>query len=337
MQFICIQTKGWFRSHGLGSLILGLFFGLGGAWGSETRAEETSGMPVSGPHRLRVLTTIAPIYSWAARVAGTNAQVENLLPPEVGPHDFQFRPKDLKRLDSAELILLNGLGLEDWLARTLQSSPSRRAIPRVAVSDGWPAEALIQESPTPGSASGQAANSAPQRAATGIASNPHLWLDPVFARHAVTNILKALESADPAHAAAYRSNAAAYQQRLATLDHEFREAMEQWRGRPVVTFHDAFPYFCRRYSLNLVGVVEEIPGNGPTPRHLASLIQLIRERHVQVIFTETQFNPRLARQLASDLSISIAELDVLETGVLSPDAYEDGQRRNLATFRKALR
>ena len=99
----------------------------------------------AGP--LKVLTTIAPIYSWTAAIAGTNALVENLLPSDIGPHDFQFRPRDLKRLESAELILMNGLGLELWLDRTLKASAARSAIPKVAVTRGWPDSSLIHELP----------------------------------------------------------------------------------------------------------------------------------------------------------------------------------------------
>ena len=285
---------------------------------------------------LRVLTTIAPIYSWTAAVAGRHAVVENLLPSDTGPHDFQFRPQDLKRIQSADLILLNGLGLEHWLDRALVQNAGTEATTRVEVSSGWPATNLIFDLP---GVADPSSHPHPPSAASGPVDppNPHLWLDPVFARHAVTNILHALESADPANAAHYRSNTAAYLDRLTRLDGEFQEATAHWRSRPVVTFHDAFPYFCRRYGLDLVGVIEEIPGNGPTPRHLAAVLKLVRERHVGVLFTETQFNPRLARQLASDLGIPVAELDVLETGALTADAYEAGQRRNLATLRKYLR
>jgi zinc/manganese transport system substrate-binding protein len=293
-------------------------------------------VPRDASHPLRVLTTIAPIYSWTAAVAGTNAIVENLLPADIGPHDFQFRPRDLKRIQSADLILINGLGLEQWLDRALQQNKAAPGASVVAVSEGWPATNLIYD--LPGVSDPAVTRPTPSIAAnTARKPNPHVWLDPIFAIHAVTQILHALESADPENSAGYRANAGTYLDRLTRLDAEFRAATAQWKSRPVVTFHDAFPYFCRRYDLDLVGVIEEVPGNGPTPRHLAALLKLVRERHVGVLFTETQFNPRLARQLATDLAIPVAELDVLETGALTADAYEEGQRRNLATLRKYLR
>ena len=328
MQFICNP-----RSR---SLLRGLAGALWLAVSMLVAADPAAGsLPLARP--LRVLTTIAPIYSWTASVAGGLATVENLLPADTGPHDFQFRPRDVKRLESADLILMNGVGLEQWLMRTLNADPARRAIPRVEVSAGWPESGFIRDLPgISAGAPGSPGHGHDQDQDHGEA-NPHLWLDPLFARHAVTNILHALETADPAHRDGYRTNAAAYLERLTQLDEALRTATRDWAGRPVVTFHDAFPYFCRRYSLELVGVVEEIPGNSPSPRHLAALMKVIRDRQVRVIFTETQFNPRLARQLASDLSIPVAELEVLETGPLTPTAYEEGQRRNLETLRRALR
>ncbi len=305
-------------------------------------AAEPAAAPLPRAKPLRVLTTIAPIYSWTASVAGGLATVENLLPADAGPHDFQFRPRDVKRLESADLILMNGVGLEQWLMRTLNADAARRTIPRVEVAAGWPESGFIRDLPgisagSPAARGHEHDHDHDKGAEHAGEANPHLWLDPVFAKHAVTNILQALETADPAHRDGYRTNAAAYLERLTQLDVALRSATRDWAGRPVVTFHDAFPYFCRRYSLDLVGVVEEIPGNSPSPRHLAALMKVIRERKVRVIFTETQFNPRLARQLASDLSIPVAELEVLETGPLSPTAYEEGQRRNLETLRRALR
>ena len=103
-----------------------------------------------------------------------------------------------------------------------------------------------------------------------------------------------------------------------------------------MTFHDAFPYFTRRYELELVGVIEEVPNVDPSPKYLAKLLEVIRRDQVKAIFTEPQFNPRLARRLAADLGIACAELDVLETGRLAPEFYEQGMRRNTDTLVRTL-
>ena len=169
-----------------------------------------------------------------------------------------------------------------------------------------------------------------------LSANPHLWLDPIFARHAVSNILDALVRLDPSHAAAFTARAGAYQLRLAALDDQIRTALAGYHGKPVVTFHDAFPYFCRRYQLDLVGVIESNPGAESSPRYKAELSRVIRARGVRVIFTEPQSNPRPAEQLGRDLGVPVTALEVLETGPAEAAFYEEAMRRNLAVLQATL-
>lgn len=291
--------------------------------------------------RLRVLTSIPPLYCWTANVAGPLATVENLLPADVSPHDYQFRPRDLKRIGAADVIVLNGLGLEDWFARAIRANSKDAKKKVVRIADGLPEAVLVRHLPTIEVGAGKGTTSAHDHAHdqddAGGQANPHLWLDPQIARHGVSNILHALQTADPANAAGYAMNATAYLAKLDVLDAEIRAETTTIRGRPVVTFHDAFPYFCRRYGLDLVGIIEEVPGTDPSPRYLAALLKVVRAKGVKVLFTEPSSNPRLAKRLADDLGIAVAELDVLETGALTPTSYEDGMRRNLAVLRQALR
>jgi ABC-type Zn uptake system ZnuABC Zn-binding protein ZnuA len=121
------------------------------------------------------------------------------------------------------------------------------------------------------------------------------------------------------------------------LHAEFQVQLHRFKGRPVVTFHDAFPYLTRRYGLELVGVIEEVPNVEPSARYLANLLKTIRATKVDLLFTEPQFNPLLAERLAKDLGVRLASLDTLETGEASADFYEAGMRRNLRTLVENLR
>ena len=297
-----------------------LWMGLGSVQAQETR-------------KLQVLTSIPPLYSWAANIAGDRADVQNLLPPNVGPHDYQFRPRDLRKIQNADIIFLNGLGLESWFSRALTANDKGAAKKIVDVAAGLATNQLIFDLPTLKIDTGEAADPHHHEGA----ANPHLWLDPVFAQHAVSNLLTAMQQADPTNAAVYATNAEAYQQRLRALDAELKSTLGQLKRREIVTFHDAFPYFCRRYGLNLVGVIEEVPGSSPSPRYLAELSRAIRENKVNALFVEPQFEIRLARQLAADLGIGVAMLDTLETGRLEPAAYEEGMRANLRELQRTLK
>ena len=291
---------------------------------------------------IRVLTTLPAIHSWAANVAGDTAAVESLLPANVGPHDFQFRPSDLRKLAAADVVLMNGLGVDTWLTRAVTrgaSKPSRRV---VTVTDGLQKQLIHHRTPlaidptTTGSKKPSQDHSHDHDHSDDDA-NPHVWLDPVFAKHCVSNIIQALCQADPAHAEGYTRRGETYLRELDQLDEQIRSSLKGLSNRKVVTFHDAFPYFCRRYDLQLVGVVEEVPSVDPSPKYLAQLSRAIRQQQVRVIFSEPQFHPRLVQRLANDLAIGVAELDVLETGTASRTFYIDGLRRNLRTLESALR
>jgi len=292
----------------------------------------------------RILTTFAPIHSWALNVAGEAATVELLLPGDVGPHDFQLRPQDLRKIRQADLLIANGLGMEGWLEKAIEGNAKESARKVVRTADGLKAE-LIYHLPTLSLDPSAARKGGHEHGhdhdhdheAAGETPNPHVWLDPVYAQHAISNIISALSQMDPGQAGGYKERGLAYIGRLQQLDRDIRNRLTGITNRTIVTYHDAFPYFCRRYDIELAGVVEEVPSVEPSPKYLANLSAVIRARGIRVIFTEPQFNPRLVRQISRDLKIRFAELDVLETGKPGPGFYEEGMRRNLQALDTALR
>jgi len=279
-------------------------------------------------HKLKVLTSFLPIYCFTANVAGELADLQNLLPPGAEPHEFQFTPREMKRVEAADVVVINGLGIEAWLDRVLVSQG--RSLVITEASAGLKSELITQvpyldpENPSaPPPASGP--------------PNPHIWLDPQLAKHAVTNILLALQKADPANAAGYAANAGKYLARLDKLDADLSAGLAPLKGRPIITFHDAYPYFARRYGLTVVAVIEEVPDVQPSPRYLAALKQVIDREHVKVIFSDKQFSPKLADQIGRDYHVAVAPLDTLETGDLKSGAYEAGMRANLHTLEESLK
>jgi ABC-type Zn uptake system ZnuABC Zn-binding protein ZnuA len=297
---------------------------------------------------LRILATLPALHSWAAKVAGPDAVVETLPSASVGPHDFQFRPSDLRRLARANVVVMNGLGVDGWMDKALRNNSTKPGLRVVTVADGLKSQWILEvpelevrsadkEDSRSGRSSGGRPDEHHHHDHADHGPNPHLWLDPVFARHGVSNILQTLVALDPEHADGYRRRAAAYLDELEGLDSEIRSAVARLQDRRIVTFHDAFPYFCRRYGLELVGVVEEVPSVEPSPRYLTALVAAIRKSKVRVVFSEPQFHPRLVRRLAEDIGIKVGELDVLETGTPSPGFYVEGQRRNLKALEAALR
>src|SRR6266536_996571 len=191
--------------------------------------------------KLKVLTSILPVYCLTASVAGDLAQVENLLGAGADAHDYQFTPRERRLLAAADLIVINGLKMEPWLEQALSRSGLVRHVVECAA--GLNLERLrAVPCPAEGRPGEAAARGEHAVSPAGTDPNPHIWLDPLLACHMVTNILLGLIKADPANAERYHSNAFACVARLQNLHGEISRTLAACRGSPIVTYHDAFHY-----------------------------------------------------------------------------------------------
>jgi ABC-type Zn uptake system ZnuABC Zn-binding protein ZnuA len=282
----------------------------------------------------RVLTTFLPLTAHALAIAGEDATVEQLLPGGVGAHDYELKPSDARRVAEADLIIINGLGLEDWLAPLL----AKASRPETTLVDTSAGLALLDhaeemrwtDAEKAAGHLGHACPSCHESHAEG--RNPHIWLDPVIARHQARIIAEALQKADPANATKYALRLEQYDAQLIDLTNRMADGLRTLRGKNLVTFHDAFPYFARRFGLNYVGVLERFPGREPSPSELGALLETIRSRSIEVIFTERGYSPHLLQSVANQTQSRIAQLDTLEVGAPSADAYLRGMESNLTSL-----
>lgn len=276
--------------------------------------------------QLKVLSTFAPIYSFAANVAGSAARVENLLPFGVGPHSYAFKPADAAKVTSADVIFKNGRGLENWLT-PLIASPVQ--VPNLYGASAGEAHAevvdLTADFPALGSTD-----------ADDLSGNPHFWLSPRYAVRMVEKISRVLAQRDPSRAAIFETNAADYTGLLQQLDRDIQTQLRPVQHTPFIAFHDAFTYFNQDYGLNQISVIEAFPGKEPTPQDLARLTALIKTQSVKAIFVEPQFSPKVAASLAADTGAKVAILDPMETGQFSADFYISTMRQNVAALVSAL-
>ena len=273
--------------------------------------------PASG--KILVLTSFLPLQSHAAAIAGDLAEVGQLLTKDAGPHDFQFTPADVQRVAEANVFIINGTGLEEWLGDLVAKAGS----PTLTVVDCSAGMELL-------------ANPASLDAKAEDGMNPHTWLDPVLAQSHVAIILAALQKADPANSAAYAANAAAYTAQLVALDTEFRSVLAPLPNKNLVTFHDAFPYLAARYGLNYLGCISEFPEKDPPPQQLAALVEKIRAAKVGVLFAEADYAPGLLTEIARQTGSRVSQLDTLEIGQGSATAYLEKMRQHLASLRTAF-
>lgn len=270
-------------------------------------------LPAQADEPLHVVTSFYPVYVATLNVSAgvPGVEVHNLTSPHIGClHDYQLTAGDVRQLADADLLLANGAGMETFLGKVKEQSPSLRV---VEVSEGIPL----------------------------MDGNPHVWVSFEGASRQVDNIAEALALAAPEKADTFRANAATYKAALAALDEKMKSSLAPYAGTPIVTFHEAFPYFARDYKLDLVGVIAREPGTEPSARELADTISLVRERKVKALFAEPQFPDKSAQVISRETGVKVYELDPVVSGPSEPSeargAYLRTMEKNLGVLQEALR
>jgi ABC-type Zn uptake system ZnuABC Zn-binding protein ZnuA len=237
----------------------------------------------AGPQKIVVVTTMTVLGDLIQQVGGDKVEVKSLVPPGGEVHTYQPTPEDIKSVAQARIVFYNGVHLEDWLDGTIRSA-GKPDLPIVLLAQGLP---IIQEA--------------------GEEPNPHLWMDVANAKTYVERIRDGLSKVDSGNAGYYGERARSYLGQLDELDKWIQTEVESIpkAHRKLVTFHDAFPYFAKRYGLTLVGVVVESPGKEPSARESAALIRRIKQQRVPAIFAEAQFSPKLMEILAKDARVRV--------------------------------
>jgi zinc transport system substrate-binding protein len=304
--------------------------------GCSTAKDPWADVPGGPP---RVLTTFPPLYCFAANVAGDKAAVLSLL-DQTGPHGFEPRAEDALKLRKANLLLVNGLGLDDFIGRLVKQSANKS----LAVVDlGKKLEDDHHELLLP-MAEHKHENGGGHKHHHHGEHDPHVWLGIPQAVEMVKIIKKALQEKAPANAAAYEKNAADYVKELEGLQEEGKKQLKAKKNRKLITHHESLAYFADSFGLEIVGSIQIRPGVEADASQRARLVKLCKEKGVRVIAVEPQYSKEsaeaLQKQLRRDgIELEIVEVDPLETarGELGPDFYVTKMRENISKLAKALK
>jgi zinc/manganese transport system substrate-binding protein len=285
-----------------------------------------TGSAPSGP-RPRVVTTVLPITLFTRAVAEGCAEVEPLVAGGGDPHDHQASPSQLARLRGADVLVINGLGLEAFLRQAVQAAGN----PRLRVIDASRGIVPLASSAPEGAEEGHAHGDGEADAHGSEPVNPHVWLDPRRAARQVENIREGMIAADPGCRATYTANAAAFLAELRALDAELEERLAPHAGRGFVAFHDTAPYFADRYGLRAHFLVR-LPEESPSASDLRRVAGVVREAGLQALLTEPGAPDRTLAALSRDLGVGLAVFDPLESGAgeaaQRPEHYGATLRRN---------
>lgn len=278
--------------------------------------------------QLKVVTTVLPMYWFTKAVAGDLAQVEVLVPPGTEVHEYQAKPKDVQAIAQADLLVKNGLGLEEFLTSTVKNAENAK-LKEIDASKGI--QSLQEISPVV-----KPVEKKEKHDHDHASGNPHVWLDPVLAIEQVKNIRDGLIAIDPTNKATYEANGATYIQQLQKLDSQFKQTLQPYNNCTFVTFHDAYPYLAKRYQLKQVAVVE-VPEDQLSPSDVEKTISTVKKYKVKALFGEPGVDNKLLTSLSKDLNLTLRQLDSLESGDLNPQHYFTAMTSNLETLTSACK
>jgi zinc/manganese transport system substrate-binding protein len=271
--------------------------------------------PAHAADRLNVVASFSILGDFVRNVGGERVSVTTLVGPDGDAHVYVPTPADAKKIADARLVFVNGLGLEGWLPRLVQSAGGKATI--ITATSGI----------------------APLK--LGSDADPHAWQSVVNAKIYVANIRDALAAVDPADAEAFKSNAEAYLAKLDALDREVRQAVAQIpeNRRKVISTHRAFGYFAAAYGVEFIAPLGVSTESEASAREIAGIITQIRAAKIPAVFLENISDPRLIRQIAAETGARVGGTlysDSLTGEKGDSPTYIDMVRHNIRALTSAL-
>jgi zinc/manganese transport system substrate-binding protein len=262
-------------------------------------------LPARAQQPMNVVASFSILGDFVKNVGGERVSVSTLVGPDGDVHVYTPAPSDAKKIAEAQLVIINGLGLEGWLPRLVQSAGSKAVI--VTATDGIATPKV------------------------GSYADPHAWQSVADAKVYVANIRDALITADPAGAETYRANTKTYLAKLDALEREVREAVAQIppARREVISTHRAFGYFAAAYGIEFIAPLGVSTESEPSARDIAAVITQIRNLRIPAVFLENISDARLIARIAAETGARVG-------GTLYSDSLT-GEKGDAPTYIELVR
>jgi zinc transport system substrate-binding protein len=272
---------------------------------------------INNAKQFTIVTSFYPIYVSALNVANDipGVRVVNMTEPQTGClHDYQLSPSDLKTLESADVFVINGAGMEAFMDKVLGQMPKLKVIEASKGID------IIKNT-----SDGE--------------ENPHVWVSISDAIKQVRNISQQLSLVNSENSEKYIKNGEDYVKRLEELKDKMHKEIDSIKNRDIVTFHESFPYFAKEFNLNIVTVIEREPGSEPSAGEIADTIDKIKKTGVKALFAEPQYPRKAAESIANQTNAKVYTLDPIVTGSNDGDCdgYIKKMNENLKSLVEALK
>jgi len=243
-----------------------------------------------------IITSIYPYEMLLQEMVGDGVRVQSLIPASASPHTWSPKAKDIKKLDEAKLLIMNGLGLEEQLTDAFKQR-SDKLIDLSALIGVQQAEATEKHQHAEGHHHGDI--------------NPHIWLSPQYLIRMAMMLADQLQSHFPEQTAAINQNTMTLVNNLSSMHQQISKDRATMDNPVIITYHDSFHHLAKDYDIKVAATVQPSPGKEPTSKELAALGKIIKANNITTIFVEPQMDKRSAKVLADEFTLDILTLDPL--------------------------
>lgn len=283
-------------------------------------------------NKLNIVTSFYPMYVATANIVDgiDNVELRNLTATTTGClHDYQLTTSNMITLSTADVLIVNGGGMENFIEKAVETYKNLKVIDSSAgiIEAHMEKEALEQEE----------LESLEEEHKHEHGENAHIWVSISMHIEQVKNISEELAQIDPENAEKYKQNADNYILKLENLKDKMHKSLDGLENKKIVTFHEAFEFFAEEFNLEVVAVIEREPGTYPSAGEVAKIIDLIRSKDVKAIFVEPQYSRSAADTIARETNIPVYTLDPVVTGELDKDSYIKLMNQNLSVLEEALK
>ena len=257
-------------------------------------------------HKIKVITTLFPIYDFVKNVGKDKVEVSLLLPPGVEAHSFEPKPTDIVKINEADLFVYTGKFMEPWAAEVIKGVSNKNLIVVDASQGTKMIPGVFHDADEPAGS-----------------LDPHIWLDFDNAKIMVNNIMQGLQAKDASNKDFYKEKADEYNKKLTEIDTEYRTTLAPYKGKKIIYGgHYAFGYLARRYDLIYLAAQGVSPDAEPTANDLAKLVEQIKKDHIKYVYYEELTSPKIAETIANETNAKMLLLNAAHN--LTRDQFEHG-------------
>lgn len=284
----------------------------------------------SSQGKIKIYTSIYPLYDFAKKVGGDKVDVTNLVPAGTEPHDWEISTSDIINLEKANMLIYNGAGIENWTDKVINTLDNKEIV-YVKTSEGLDIHKVTEEDDHDHEEDDHDHGS----------YDPHTWLSIKNAKKEMENIKNALVKYDPENEDYYENNYEIYAEKFDELDKKYSETLEPIKDKTIIVAHEAFGYLCKEYNIEQVGIEGLTPDSEPDPARMSEIIKFAKENNVKTIFFEELVSPKVAQTIAKEINANTEVLNPLEglseEQIKNGDDYFTVMEKNLEVLYESMK